>query len=567
MYKRILAASLAILLMFATIGCTPSKPSQTDGASSDGSTQPAGTEQAGSVDVNVGIDPTTDGGLYGKVDYSQQEQLSYTYAGVGMSTEVQDFSQCDAIMCTIEDKFNFRFAEATNLTWDNWDETMRIWINSGDMPDVMFYNVNYADLSNYVDQGLIREIPMENFAQDYPMLNNVLEKTEISNQFVERFGGLYILPRVVYRDPPTDPLVGHAMFIMRKDWLEALGFEIKDRYTPSELIDFCSQVATATDLPGAIPGQTFGIDSTHLNYLCQIFILPYNPYYDTFYYDEEKGEYVWGTADPSTLEGLRVMQEAWKKGVLHKEFYISTNRNPSSNLASGLAAAVFDCGTGMCAFGTYNQFVSVEGNDGENLHYAASVADDGIAYNSETTNYWGGTIFSPTLSDEKLTRFLQMLDWLSSDPGQYLLRLGIYGQDWGYDDEGNLEILRPKNESGSWPSINSEYQSLGNFLECMTVCTDGFSLEDPALPEEIRDAVNTSFAIKAEGQIRPIDWDLQLFSGTYYDKFVSSMQYGDELSALVVADGDLEANFNAWVEANRPVVQNVLDELNSSITK
>ena len=307
MYKRILAASLAILLMFATIGCTPSKPSQTDGASSDGSTQPAGTEQAGSVDVNVGIDPTTDGGLYGKVDYSQQEQLSYTYAGVGMSTEVQDFSQCDAIMCTIEDKFNFRFAEATNLTWDNWDETMRIWINSGDMPDVMFYNVNYADLSNYVDQGLIREIPMENFAQDYPMLNNVLEKTEISNQFVERFGGLYILPRVVYRDPPTDPLVGHAMFIMRKDWLEALGFEIKDRYTPSELIDFCSQVATATDLPGAIPGQTFGIDSTHLNYLCQIFILPYNPYYDTFYYDEEKGEYVWGAADPSTLEGLRVM--------------------------------------------------------------------------------------------------------------------------------------------------------------------------------------------------------------------------------------------------------------------
>ena len=224
MYKRILAASLAILLMFATIGCTPSQPSQTDGASSDGSTQPAGTEQAGSVDVNVGIDPTTDGGLYGNVDYSQQEQLSYTYAGVGMSTEVQDFSQSDAIMCTIENKFNFRFAEATNLTWDNWDETMRIWINSGDMPDVMFYNINYADLSNYVDQGLIREIPMDNFAQDYPMLNNVLEK-DGDFQSVHRALWRPLHPparrvsRPAHRSARRAPDVHHAQGLAGSPWI------------------------------------------------------------------------------------------------------------------------------------------------------------------------------------------------------------------------------------------------------------------------------------------------------------------------------------------------------------
>ena len=43
-------------------------------------------------------------------------------------------------------------------TWSNWNERTRIWINSGDMPDVMVFNftqTNYPEAAGYVEQGLL----------------------------------------------------------------------------------------------------------------------------------------------------------------------------------------------------------------------------------------------------------------------------------------------------------------------------------------------------------------------------------------------------------------------------
>lgn len=40
------------------------------------------------------------------------------------------------------------------------------------------------------------------------------------------------------------------------------------------------------------------------------------------------------------------------------------------------------------------------------------------------------------------------------------------------------------------------------------------------------------------------------------------MDLGDEYAKLILKDGDLEANWNAWVEEKMAVVQPVLDQLN-----
>ena len=65
MRKRILAAALAMLLLLATVGCTPSQtssqPSESGGESPSDPAQSAGTEPADSAALNPGIDPTTDG--------------------------------------------------------------------------------------------------------------------------------------------------------------------------------------------------------------------------------------------------------------------------------------------------------------------------------------------------------------------------------------------------------------------------------------------------------------------------------------------------------------------------
>lgn len=575
MYKRIITILLALVMLLSLVACSGKGDSQKDPAKDpekpisdveDGEKEDDDVEVQNPA-VNKGIDPNSDGGPYGNRDYSEEETLNITYAGVGMSDEVQEFSQSDAIISTIEDKFNFRFTEANSLGWTDWAETMRIWINSGDMFDVMFHPGDYLDLKSYAEQGLIRNIgDVDEFAEKYPNLNEVIKTTGISDQFVERFGGLYALPRVVYRDLPTDPLVGHQTLAMRKDWLEALGYDIKDSYTIDEVIDFGENVANATDLPAPfMSGQAFGLDSTHIAYIGQMFMYPYNLNADVFYYDEAESSYKWGAADPGTLEGLKKWQEAWKKGVVHKEFYIDTNREPTNNLSAGKVAATYDCGTGMCIFGGRTTYTSIEGNSADQLHYAAVLGNDGKTYYPETTNFWGDTIFHPDLDEAKLTRYLEMLDWLSTDAGQYLLRLGIYDEDWGYNDNAEMIIKRQANADGSYPSIGTVYPSLSNFLENMTVCTDGFSLIDPALPGEVRDSVTRTFDIKQQGDFRHIDWDLHLFSGSYYDKF--SMNYYEEFAGLIASDGDLEAAWKAWVETNKPVVQKVIEELNANIQK
>ena len=500
-------------------------------------------------------DTISDGGKYANKDYSGEPLLEISYAGVGMDSNVAKFSQSDAIISTIEDKFNIRFTECTNLGWGEWDENMRIWINSGDTPDMMFYNINYLDLLEYTDQDMLRNIPQEGFAENYPALNSVIEASAINSEFVKRFGGLYVLPHTIFANPPTSPLINHESVVLRKDWLEAIGMEVKGAYTVDELIEYGSKVSAATDLPGAAPGQTFGLDSDKMELFSQLFLVTYNPSYNTFRYDSEKGEYVWGVDDPSSLEGLKEYQKAWKSGLLHREFYVNTNRDPLANLSSGMSGSIITAGTPGFFNTIRKSYADVLGNDPENLVFAAFTGNDGKTHKKEVTNYWGGTIFSPNLSDEKLERLLEMLDWLSTDAGQNMIRMGIYGTDWKYDENGQAKIINA--------TIN--YPSKTNFLDCIVMCGDGFDLVNPAIPEEIRNATKRIYELKSQGEIVPIDWDLFLFSGTYYDKF--SVDYDNELAALVVADGNLETNFNAWVAEKMPVVQKVLDELNTNIKK
>ena len=59
------------------------------------------------------------------------------------------------------------------------------------------------------------------------------------------------------------------------------------------------------------------------------------------------------------------------------------------------------------------------------------------------------------------------------------------------------------------------------------------------------------------------DWNVELHSSQALN--LASMTYSDEYAALIVQDGDIEENWNAWVEEKMPLVQPVLDELNEDI--
>ena len=89
----------------------------------------------------------------------------------------------------------------------------------------------HADGASYAEQGLVKKLP-DDWKTRWPNLAEAYEGTVVGPLLEEQFGGTYFLPRPVFaNNQPTEPLVTHQSIFMRKDWLEAVGAEVKQAYT------------------------------------------------------------------------------------------------------------------------------------------------------------------------------------------------------------------------------------------------------------------------------------------------------------------------------------------------
>ena len=61
-----------------------------------------------------------------------------------------------------------------------------------------------------------------------------------------------------------------------------------------------------------------------------------------------------------------------------------------------------------------------------------------------------------------------------------------------------------------------------------------------------------------------IDFGLQTFSGTYYDK-VKSISVPNELCEVILMDGDIEQNWQNWVSSKMSIIEPTLEEINASL--
>lgn len=228
------------------------------------------------------------------------------------------------------DKYNIDW-EYNFIEWDSWGEKLRLWINSGDLPDVATWNYVHGDAMNYIDQGLLYEFP-EDWKERWPNVAAAYELTGLGEQLEELTGGTYLLPRpVYYENKPADPLVNQiGVIALRKDWADAVGFELKDAYTTGELMEYARLVKEQD--PGNVGSNlvplSFNADDALTN-----MIMPNSEHsrVESAFYKGEDGKYHWGAADEETLTGLKLMQEAYKEGLLNPEFYTWKNSEGSDN--------------------------------------------------------------------------------------------------------------------------------------------------------------------------------------------------------------------------------------------
>ena len=215
----------------------------------------------------------------------------------------------------LEDKFN------VNITYPYIDpqqkeQQLAVMFASGEVPDFLWVN-DLATLTTYVDQGFIREIPLEKIQQLMPTYYQwTLEISENIFDYSNFDGKNYAFPKPNAAGHYVDPMV------FRKDWLDKIGFE----GTPTTLEDYEKVFyAFANEDPDGngqkdtyaltAPGSAQNSGATNW----------FTPIFGAFgtipgYYLEYEGKIVNGFEHPGYLPAVKLLAKWYADGVIDPEW-------------------------------------------------------------------------------------------------------------------------------------------------------------------------------------------------------------------------------------------------------
>lgn len=553
--KKFIATLLAALLVLTTAACGGNTENQS------GSSQQSAAGDSSAAETSAETSDTGEGGS----DYENHVELSWYKEGI---TGHEINYDGDAFGQFWQDKFNVTF-DLTAATMDDsdWNERLRIWINSGDMPDVAHWGFNYGELADYAAQDAVYRFP-DDWKERWPNVAKTQEYVPGAAVAEENLGGTYVLFRTIFANHrPSERLSYHALLYMRKDWMEACDVEIKDTYSPSELEEIATKFKEMD--PGGVGSQLVPI-SIRTYDVPKIYpgtVFPESINIGDGYYKDENGQFQWAPADERTLEGLKKYQNLYTSGLLDPEFYTLTRYEGTEKFyIGGTAGIVLDDGMGYMIQSRMEDGLQKNlGLDPEEaLHIAQLVGEDGKYYYREDMNFYGAIIFSPDITDEEFERAMDILDFCSTEEGQEIINMGFEGEDWELDENGEYVSLLPNEITGSASSIlGSKYPSADVFFGGI-ILGDDFQFVTPNYTKETRDTISYFYELRDkisdESTLLPREYDYEFYSSRA--KTQANMSLDEEYAQLILKDGDLETNWQNWVKEKMQLVQPVLDELN-----
>lgn len=552
--KKLIAALLASLMVLSTAACS-------NGENQSGTSQQSGTNSSAAGETSSV--ETSDTGEEGT--YDTHVDLSWYKEGI---TGHEINYDGDAYGQFWQDKFNVTF-DLTAATMDDsdWNERLRIWINSGDMPDVAHWGFNYGELADNAAQDAVYRFP-DDWKERWPNVAASQEYVPGAAVAEEKLGGTYVLFRTIFANHrPSERLSYHALLYMRKDWMEACGVEIKDTYSPSELEEIATKFKEMD--PGNVGSQLVPI-SIRTYDVPKIYpgtVFPESINVGDGYYKDENGQFQWAPADERTLEGLEKYQNLYTSGLLDPEFYTLTRYEGTEKFyIGGTAGIVLDDGMGYMIQSRMED--GLQKNLGldpdEALHIAQLVGEDGKYYYREDMNFYGSIIFSPDITDEQFERAMDILDFCCTEEGQEIINMGFEGEDWELDENGEYVSLLPNEITGNASSIlGSKYPSADVFFGGI-ILGDDFQFVTPNYTKETRDIISHFYELRDElsdeTTLLPREYDYEFYSSRA--KTQANMDLSEEYAQLILKDGDLETNWKNWVDEKMQLVQPLLDELN-----
>lgn len=489
-------------------------------------------------------------------DFSKRIKISYDRID-------SDKAGKDPLYELISKKFNVDI-QFIPVTWDNWIEKTNIFIASGDLPDILWWDLRapqYAKFAEWCRNGVFKEIP--DLGEKFPNLEKVLKLMPVTEKFkVDK--KTYMIPH--YTDQSEMKGMDGVQYYYRKDWATKVGID-KDVFTYEDFKNYV-KVCIAKDPGGNGSGETLGVVGPTWMVPDHVFMLEANP--DFASYVKRNGKYVWGAALPETLEGIKISKELYNEGIINKNFYTVNDLDGETQFLNGKAAVLVGSIDAGQLRGIRDHFKAnnPQIDDGSAVMPMKVLGPHGKTLVTEDYGFWSASSFNPKIEDEKLERILYLMDWCCTDEAGELYNYGIRGKDWDMVD-GKFMQLWQKDLNGVFKK--PVYMDFAYVY--FTFGTNGGQFgfkKNLTFDEKLRkDTIDWVVWRQSVPQsVQKVDSDLDFLDTLAKSKYGSYYyEVKNEIKKLIIGSNDVDKDWNAWLKSMEGKVNPILEEINNALVK
>lgn len=415
-FKRLFTMGLAWMLVFLA-ACSGNSGDSGGGGASQTANGGGTTQSAGSGGGNSG------GGNSGS-----EEPVEITIMANFSPADISEADQ--ALISKVEEAVNVKINFIVPPS-SGYQEQLQLTLVSGDYPDVVFFPSETSEIFlNAVNDGFL--IPVNEYLENAP---NLMEYTyDISWEALQvlRDGKIYGIPRTT--------IARYDGFEVRKDWLDAIGFEVPENHeiTIDQFTDILRKF-TRDDPDGNGLDDTYGYGG-YLNTNKVLDPILSTPLGNLGWQETSGGEYkymhpMYDRNSGLFKEILAYNQMLFTEGLVDPDA-LTIDRNMSGDRFKRGITGVRDEFAGYIV-GKEKEMKETNPNAELTYLYVQDRNGEvkGAAYGTALWGLWG-----ITNTAEHPEKIVQLFDWLLSDEGWDLVTYGVEGVEYNMVD-GKREYI------------------------------------------------------------------------------------------------------------------------------
>jgi len=311
--KPLAVLSMASMLVLAA--CGSNSGNSDAGSASSPAANPTNSASAQPVDPAAKYDPPVD------ITAWRYTESTYKYEN-GDTIDSNIYTKAYLNDLGINLKYQW------TVPIEQFEQKLNVSIAAGDLPDIMW--LTNKQLTDLADNDLLYDLTEVYDQYATPLTKEILQQDQKSFDTAKIDGKLMAIPKT------ASAVDGLPILHIRTDWLQKLN--LPEPKTMQDLVNIAEAFVTK-DPDGNGKPDTIGLGLTKTflkdnHFGSAGFFAGFHAYPQKWVKDDS-GSLAYGSIQPGVKEGLKLLQDMYKNGLLDKEFGVKDRAKVTESVASG----------------------------------------------------------------------------------------------------------------------------------------------------------------------------------------------------------------------------------------